>query len=316
MSMTPYILKATQWLLAQSAGKIFTMVTDDLAVKMGIKPEPLPGRRTRLLLEEYLQRLEDRLAKRVIARLDEDRLIKLKSGIVQLKRSSSTTAQRESLVNALNNFSYIISLPEQGETGGFPNAQLRSIAFLGIAAVHVALRDPKRVIAENIAAAVYADAATAEQWLGKDIVRGLLQAASASLSAGPVPTETITHDEDVPLLTRFSEATFKEMVFKRERVWARDHEPLTIITTLFRDGTVTNREVRTGHSYNGTWKTEKEFLIVTLDSSKEGAYQHRIRPGRPDQQWKAILYLKRPGSETFIKISDCYYLWSLQQITQ
>lgn len=174
MYMTPYVLKVAQWLLTQAGGKLFNTVTDDLAVKMGVKPELLTVPKTRVLLEDYLQRLEDRLAQRVIARLDEDRLIKLKSGIVQLKRSSRTTVQRESLVYALSNFSDIISLPEQGETGGFPNAQLRSIAFLGIAAAHIALQDSKSVIAENIAAAVYADSSTADQWLGEDFVRNLL----------------------------------------------------------------------------------------------------------------------------------------------
>jgi hypothetical protein len=96
-----------------------------------------------------------------------------------------------SVSDAQSKFSVVAHWPEQGQTGGFSNAHLRSIAFLGLAAVHMELQDSSDVIAEDIGAAVYADSATAEQWLGKDIVRRLLQATSAPLSVSSVPKVTI-----------------------------------------------------------------------------------------------------------------------------
>ncbi len=176
MPIAPYIL-AAQWLLNQAGGKLFNTVADDLAVKMGMKSPPLTESKARNLLDDYSQRLQD-VSRQVIDRLDQDRLAKLRSAIDQLKRAPRTASKREALADALSKFSEVTHVPEQGQTGGFPNAQLRSIAFLGIAAVHLQLQDSKGIIAENIAAAVYADSAIAEQWLGKDTVWKLLQISS------------------------------------------------------------------------------------------------------------------------------------------
>ncbi len=169
------------WLLSQAGAKLFNTAIDALAEITGIKEKPFPESKARNLLEDYSQRLED-ASRRVIDRLDQDRLAILKSAIDQLKRAPKTVFKRETLADALSKFSFVAHLAEQGQTGGFPNAQLRSIARLGIAAVHLELQDPKDVIAENIGAAVYADSATAEQWLGRDIVSELLVAAVQSLA--------------------------------------------------------------------------------------------------------------------------------------
>src|SRR5256885_16301455 len=83
---------------------------------------------------------------------------------------------------------------------------LRSIAFLGIAAVHLELQDAPTIIAENIAAAIYADATTAQQWLGKDIVQKLLQASPIPLPSSPRPTSP-THPFPV-----YPPETIKEII--------------------------------------------------------------------------------------------------------
>jgi WD40 repeat protein len=188
MYPAPYILGAARWLLEQAGGKIFTIVTDRLAVKMGFKSEQLTTSQARVLLDDYLQHLEDRLVQRIIARLDEERLVILKSAIYQLKKSSNMKLKEAVLGNALNSFSHIINIPVQGDTGGFSNTELRSIAFLGIAAIHMSLLDSDFIVAENIAEAIYADSSTTEKWLGKELVQELLRKNPMPSSVFSQPT--------------------------------------------------------------------------------------------------------------------------------
>ncbi len=61
-------------------------------------------------------------------------------------------------------------------TGKWRNAELRCVAFLGMAAAHAELNDPSQLIAENLIAAIQADSSTAEQWLGTVVVQAILQA--------------------------------------------------------------------------------------------------------------------------------------------
>src|SRR5436305_7313117 len=119
MYMALPILKAAQWLLNQAGGKLLNTVIDDLAVKMGLKPPPFTKSEARDLLNDYSQRLAD-VSRQVINRLDQDRIAKLKSAIDQLKRSSKTVSKQGTLQDALNKFSEITNLPEQGQTGEFP----------------------------------------------------------------------------------------------------------------------------------------------------------------------------------------------------
>ena len=83
-----------------------------------------------------------------------------------------TSLKQEYLASAASKFFDIASLPEPGQTGGFPNAQLRSLAYLGIAAVHIEVDE---IVAENLAAAVSADVSTAKVWFGEDIIQKLLE---------------------------------------------------------------------------------------------------------------------------------------------
>src|SRR5262249_11161017 len=52
-----------------------------------------------------------------------------------------------------------------------PNAELRCMAFIGMVASYILLQDRTELIEEKMIEAVAADAATAEQWLGRDLVR-------------------------------------------------------------------------------------------------------------------------------------------------
>jgi len=85
-----------------------------------------------------------------------------------------TDLKKGYLFNAVGKFMSMTSLPPQGQTGGFANSELICIAFLGIAAIHLAMNEPHADVAHKIATAVYADPETAKQWFGEDTISRLL----------------------------------------------------------------------------------------------------------------------------------------------
>lgn len=164
--MDPIILSASTWLLQQAGGVLFALAQQYLSEKMGLGSSQQTRSAMRSLLDEYLQRLT--------ARLDEDRIARLYGAFTNLKVAPNTAAKDGLLVEALDRFHEIAHLPEQGTTGERSNAELRCLAFLGMASTHMVLNDRRELIAEKIVEAVYADPDTARQWLGEDIVRGVL----------------------------------------------------------------------------------------------------------------------------------------------
>lgn len=145
------------WLVEEVGGSLYNAATRSLLARMGLSSPALTPSGASVLLDDYYRRLVEALK----LRQDEDRVVKLKSAIDQLRRASKTGFKRETLQDALSKFSEIANLPEQGQTGGFPNTQLRCLAYLGIAAIHLEIKDGPGVIAENLVEAVYADATTA-----------------------------------------------------------------------------------------------------------------------------------------------------------
>ena len=72
-----------------------------------------------------------------------------------------------------------------------PNAELRCLAFLGIAAIHISLNDPAEMVAEKMAfEAVFTDSTTAEKWLSKKIVSELLTHNPNLGQVGVLPPST------------------------------------------------------------------------------------------------------------------------------
>jgi len=169
---------AAKWLLAQSAGFLFSTVTRKLSEGMGLSPRPLSADDVDVLLDRYFHQFEERLAQRLIDRMDEDRLATLNGAIKQIKAAAAMTGLTELkkgyLIGSSNKFFDITSLPPQGRTGGFANAELICLAYLGIAAVHLEMHEPSVAIAQNIVAAVYAHPDSAKQWFGADFIQRLL----------------------------------------------------------------------------------------------------------------------------------------------
>ncbi len=157
------IVKAVQWL-----------VKEDIFGKMKKGETPLTASSARAMLDDYISRIDNKINK-VIEKLDEQRLGQLLSGLSQLRDSVRTSLGRHILTNALDNFHKIISIPPHGRTGGFKNGELRSLAFLGIAAIHQLLNDETDLIAEKIVMAVEADPVTAEQFIDKRICMAILR---------------------------------------------------------------------------------------------------------------------------------------------
>lgn len=160
------IVKAVQWL-----------VKEDVFGKMENGETPLTASSARAMLDAYISRLDDKINV-VIKKLDEQRLGQLLSGLSQLRDSARTSVRRQILTNALDNFHKIASLPTTGRTGEFKNAELRSLAFLGIAAIHQLLDDKTDMIAEKIVMAVEANPETAEQFIDKRICIAILRRIS------------------------------------------------------------------------------------------------------------------------------------------
>jgi hypothetical protein len=173
--MDPLTAGAVMWLLDQARSVVFDAAKNALLKGMGlIHSSSLTRGELQSLLDQYVQRLE-REIKTVGAKLDQDRLALLKGALAQVKTAPRTNARDSFLAHALNTFHTIANLPQQGKTGTWHNAELRCVALLGIAAAHTELNDSPQLIAENLIAAVQADSATAEQWLGTRVVQVILR---------------------------------------------------------------------------------------------------------------------------------------------
>jgi hypothetical protein len=152
---------------AQPAGQaIFTVAQNYVQQRLGLNSSSSPTSQVEPLLDKYLQQL--------IARLDEDRIAKLHGAFSKLKDAARSLNKQSLLNSALGDFHEVARIPEEGTTGNRPNAELRCMAFIGMVASYTLLRDRTELIEEKMIEAVAADAATAERWLGRDLVREIL----------------------------------------------------------------------------------------------------------------------------------------------
>ena len=159
-----YALKiAVQWLVEEGG-------IEQILGQEETEENLLTAYSVRGILDEYIGRL--------LERMDEERIRQLAGGLSQLKDAKKTAAYRTLLGHALHIFHEIAALPASGRTGGFRNEQLRSIAFLGMAAVHQSLGDGDDLIGEKIVKAVDADIETAESFLGKKVCTAILRRIS------------------------------------------------------------------------------------------------------------------------------------------
>lgn len=197
--MPIYITPVVHWLLAQAGGLLFNIMSTKLKENMGLSPRQLSSTDMQTLLDGYFRQFEARITNQLIERMDEDRLMTLNSAISSIKMVSKMTGMTELkkgyLINAVGKFSYIASLPPQGRTGGFANAELICLAFLGIAAIHLEMNEPHTEIAHKIVAAVYADPDTAKQWFGEDLINRLLTVCPQCGTENPPGTRYCKHDK-------------------------------------------------------------------------------------------------------------------------
>ena len=292
------------WFFSLVSGKAFNDIVDAIEIKMGIKKEPLTGPEAEALLDEYLRPIKDRIAQqetymgeklsqhvqRLISRLDEERLVKLISGFSQLRAASSTGLSRESLASAFQSFHDIANLPAEGQTAGLPNAQLRCLALLGMASVHIELPDSDDVIAEKIVAAIYADPSTSERWVGKELVQKILkEGANTSsevmvLGATHVPNEE-RHILQQPLLKADSKQTdvFFDNVRESQLQITRNGDDVSIhpnTLKVFENGpaAILYNQNATSTSSGGSRKPPLGTILVTYKGHSHhpiaGPYHH------------------------------------------
>ncbi len=179
MLLSPVVI----WFMHQSGGTLFSLAQQFLSDRMGFGS--LTSSKARSLLDEYIQKLE--------AKIDEDRISKLHGALSQLQDAFKTRiAKKELLLQALNSFQILANLPVQGTTGGYRNAQLSCLAYLGITASYIALGDKPELIAEKMIAAVYADADIAREALGDNVVRQILTKFPKP-TAGPIQQPKVVH---------------------------------------------------------------------------------------------------------------------------
>jgi hypothetical protein len=173
---------------------------------MGLSSPASPSPQTKTLLDEYLQLLA--------ARRDEEPIADL-YGALSLLRDAPRSATRQDLfTNAIIAFHKTINIPEQGMTGGRPNAELRCIACLGMAVAYIGLNGKPEVIAEKIVAAIYVDPATASYWVGNDAVRQLLTAyppGRPPMIAGRPSIRSIIPPQQVQIVSQGSQ-TYNDVV--------------------------------------------------------------------------------------------------------
>jgi hypothetical protein len=196
--MPLHLAVVAQWLLAHAGGLLFSVVANKLTENMGLNPRPLSATEIEPLLDRYFRQFEDRITNQLIERMDEDRLVTLNSAIKSIRTASTmvgmTELKKGYLINAVGKFSDITSLPAQGRTGGFANAELICLAYLGIAAIHLEMNEPHTDIAHKIVTAVYADPTTAKQWFGQDFIARLLAVCPQCGTENPPGTKHCKHD--------------------------------------------------------------------------------------------------------------------------
>ena len=149
------MLELAQWLLGKAGDELFGLVKRRLLEVAGQQPSA-DAERTQLL-DDYSRLVTERLSGKIIYRLDEDRLSALSGGLAQLRAAAQTQLRREYLAGAATTFFALASLPERGRTAGIDNRQIKSVATLGIAAVHVSLDEQLDDVAERVATAIQLD---------------------------------------------------------------------------------------------------------------------------------------------------------------
>lgn len=159
---------------AEIASRNFRHKLKSVSSHLGIWPTEYPPK-----INAYLSRLNTDLAQSS-TRLEEQRLSMLSSAFNQLKDSSRTQAKRDLVSGALSGFYILSSIPEQGNTGSFTHKELRSLAFLGMAAAYHELDDADGLIAEKLAHAIYEDPQTAAYFLDHSHTEHLQQILAQS----------------------------------------------------------------------------------------------------------------------------------------
>ena len=165
------------WFAQPAAQSLFTVAQTYVQQRLGLSSSSSPVSQVEPLLDKYLQQL--------IARLDEDRIAKLYGAFSKLLDAPKSVAKQSLLSSALDGFHEVARIPEQGTTGDHPNVELRCMAFVGMVASYTLLQDRIELIEEKMIEAVSADAATAEQWLGRDLVREILSRLPAPMISCP-----------------------------------------------------------------------------------------------------------------------------------
>ncbi len=165
------------WFAQPAAKALFTVAQNYVQQRLGLNSSSSPASQGEALLDKYLQKL--------IARLDEDRIAKLYGAFSKLKDAARSLNKQSLLNSALGDFHEVARIPEEGTTGNRPNAELRCMAFIGMVASYTLLRDQTELIEEKMIEAVAADADTAEQWLGRDLVREIRARLPAPTIACP-----------------------------------------------------------------------------------------------------------------------------------
>ena len=167
--MEPVTLSIVGWLVEPAASALFEGAKEYLLQRLGLSSPPPE---TPPLLDKYLgdlQRLREDL-RRLRQRIDEDRIAKLYGAFSKLKDAPQSAVMQGLLVEALDNFHEIAQIPQEGMTGERTNAELRSMAFIGMAASYHLLHSQSDLVADKMIQAVEADAAIAKQWLGESLV--------------------------------------------------------------------------------------------------------------------------------------------------
>jgi len=164
--MDPLSASIVTWLLQQAGGAIFAVAQRYTMRRLGLDSSPSAPSVIKPLLDDYLRYLK--------GRLDEDRIAKLYGAFSKLMDAPRSVVKQGLLIEALDKFHEVSQIPQQGITGDQPNAQLRCMAFVGMAASYMMLQDQPVLIAEKMVEAIQADANTARQWLGDDLVREII----------------------------------------------------------------------------------------------------------------------------------------------
>jgi uncharacterized protein YjbI with pentapeptide repeats len=178
------VSKVAMWLLGELGNELLSVARERLLVAAGLATKEPSSQE---VLEQYSQLLEDRLTSQILNRLDQDRISRLSSGFAQLKAAAKSSKMETSyLASAAERFFDIANLPQVGTTAGLSNGQLRSLANLGIAAIHTYLDEAPDEIAEGVAEGIYADPETARVWLGDEMIDKIM----ARFPPPPEPAST------------------------------------------------------------------------------------------------------------------------------